>query len=263
MLARLTLVACLFALPAVSHAEEPTEGKWVSLFNGKDLDGWTPKIKGYDFGDNYANTFRVADGMIQVRYDGYDKFEKKYGHLFYKQPFSHYRLKVEYRFVGQQANGGEGWATRNSGAMLHGEDPKGMAKDQDFPASIEGQFLGGIDMNKPPRPTCNLCTPDTNVVMDGKLITRHCTSSTSDTFYGDQWVTAEFEVRGSKSIKHFVNGKEVLSYEKPQYDDSKPHGKELAAKQGGLLIESGTISLQSESHPIDFRKVEIMLLPKE
>src|SRR5690349_15526434 len=157
MLARLALIA-LCLLPAVSHAEEPTEGKWVSLFNGKDLDGWTPKIKGYDFGDNYANTFRVADGMIQVRYDGYDKFEKKYGHLFYKQPFSHYRLKVEYRFVGQQANGGEGWATRNSGAMLHGEDPKGMAKDQDFPASIEGQFLGGIDMNKPPRPTCNLCT---------------------------------------------------------------------------------------------------------
>ena len=120
MLARLALIALCLS-PAVSQAEEPTEGKWVSLFNGKDLDGWTPKIKGYDLGDNYANTFRVADGMIQVRYDGYDRFEKKYGHLFYKQPFSHYRLKVEYRFVGKQANEGEGWAIRNSGVMIHGQ----------------------------------------------------------------------------------------------------------------------------------------------
>jgi len=260
MLLRLTLVACLFAISSVSRAEEPAEGKWVSLFNGKDLDGWTPKIKGYDYGDNFANTFRVEDGMIKVRYDGYDKFEKKYGHLFYKQPFSHYRLKVEYRFVGEQANGGEGWALRNSGAMLHGEDPKGMAKDQDFPASIEAQFLGGD--GKKPRTTCNLCTPGTNVVLNGKLFLPHCTNSSSDTFHGEQWVTAEFEVRGNKSIKHFVNGKEVLSYEQPQYDERDKHGKELAAKNG-LMIEGGTISLQSESHPIDFRKVEIMLLPKE
>jgi hypothetical protein len=261
MLARFALVGCcLFAFQAVCPADEPVEGKWVSLFNGKDLDGWTPKIKGFDFGDNYANTFRVADGMIQVRYDGYDKFEKKYGHLFYKQPFSHYRLKVEYRFVGDQANGGEGWAIRNSGAMLHGEDPKGMAKDQDFPASIEAQFLGGNGMKD--RTTCNLCTPGTNVVKDGKLFLPHCTPSSSETFHGDQWVTAEFEVRGNKSIKHFVNGKEVLSYEKPQYDERDKHGKELAEKHG-LMIEGGTISLQSESHPIDFRKVEIMLLPKQ
>ncbi len=260
MLVRLALIALCF-VPAISRADEPAEGKWVSLFNGKDLDGWTPKIKGYDLGDNYANTFRVADGMIQVRYDGYDKFEKKYGHLFYNQPFSHYRLKIEYRFVGEQCPGGEGWATRNSGVMLHGEDPKDMARDQDFPASIEGQFLGGIDMQKA-RPTCNLCTPGTNVVKDGKLFLPHCTQSSSETFYGDQWVTAEFEVRGNGTIRHFVNGQEVLAYEKPQYDERDKHGKELAEKYG-LMIESGTISLQSESHPIDFRKVEIMLLPKE
>jgi hypothetical protein len=255
----LALVFCL-SLTAVGLAEEPTEGKWVSLFNGKDLDGWSPKIRLHEYGENYANTFRVEDGMIKVRYDGYDKFNKQYGHLFYKQPFSHYRLRIEYRFVGDQCPGGEGWAVRNSGVMLHGEDPKGMGKDQEFPASIEGQFLGGDGMKK--RTTCNLCTPDTNVVLNGKLFTPHCTSSSSDTFHGDQWVTAEFEVRGSKSIKHFVNGKEVLAYEQPQYDPSKPHGKELAEKHG-LMIAGGTISLQSESHPIDFRKVEIMLLGKE
>lgn len=252
---RSIVIACCVLTAAVPAAAED----WIPLFNGKNLDGWTPKIRYCEPGDNYGDTFRVEDGLLKVRYDKYEKFDERFGHLFYREPFSHYRLRVEYRFVGEQVPGGPGWAIRNSGVMLHGEAPELMGRDQDFPASIEVQFLGGAATGE--RTTANLCTPGTNVVMDGQLVTRHCTSSKSKTYRGDQWVTVEVEVHGGAVIKHIIDGEVVLSYEQPQLDDRDAHAKVLAAKQGGkLLLERGTISLQSESHPIDFRKVEILKL---
>ncbi len=256
MLRALLPIAVLCALaPLVAAQEKPADGEWIQLFNGKDLDGWTPKIRYCELGDNFGDTFRVENGLLKVAYDKYDKFGERFGHLFYKEPYSNYILRVEYRFVGEQCPGGPGWAVRNSGAMLHGESPTTMSKDQDFPASIEVQFLGGSGSGT--RTTANLCTPGTNVVMKGELVTRHCTNSTSETYHGDQWVTVEIEVRGSKLMKHIINGKTVLEYNEPQLDERDAHAKELAAKAGTKLLAVGTISLQSESHPIEFRKVEL------
>ena len=229
--------------------------EWIQLFNGRDLAGWTPKITGYEAGDNFGDTFRVEDGVLRVVYDEYGDFDGRFGHLFYEEPFAHYVLRVEYRFVGEQAPGGPGWALRNSGVMIHGEPPESMAVDQDFPVSIEVQFLGGDGSGE--RPTANLCTPGTNVVMAGELVTRHCTNSTSRTYHGDEWVTVEVEVRGGELIRHLIDGESVLEYARPQLDDREEHARQLAVAQGGLQLESGTISLQSESHPIEFRRVEL------
>jgi hypothetical protein len=249
----LTLVAEKLAI--ASDADE-----WIQLFNGKDLEGWTPKIRGHELGVNYADTFRVEDGVLKVAYDKYEgPFRGRYGHLFYKEPFSDYVLRIEYRFVGDQAAGGPGWATRNSGVMIHGQDPKTIETDQEFPASIEVQFLGGDGKN--PRQTGNLCTPSTNVVMNGKLHTPHCTNSTSDTFHGDQWVTAEIEVHGNQAIVHKINGKKVLEYSEAQLDPNDEVAKRLLASGAPKMISGGTISLQSESHPVEFRKVELKKLP--
>lgn len=242
-------------------AEEKVNENWIPLFNGKDLDGWTTKIKGYDLGDNIHNTFRVEDDVIKVCYDGYEgKFNDRFGHLFYKTPFSNYRLKLQYRFTGEQMKDGAGWATRNSGLMIHGEDPKNMTKDQSFPLSIEVQMLGGITEGEP-RSTANLCTPGTNVVMNDELITQHCNESSSDTFYGDQWVNLEVEVYSDSLIIHKVNDKEVIRYSKPQYggadmDDYNPIYKDSI----GNTIKGGYISLQSESHPTEFRHIEVLEL---
>ena len=248
-------------LTTSGYGEESTEGQWKPLFNGKNLDGWTPKIRYHDLGDNFANTFRVEDGLLKVAYDGYDEFNETFGHLFYKDNFSNYRLRVEYRFVGDQCKGGPGWALRNSGIMIHGESPETMAKDQDFPASIEVQLLGGDGAT--PRTTSNLCTPGTNVVMNDELFKPHCTKSSSNTYHGPQWVTAEVEVRGNKVVKHILDGEVVLEYNQPQLDERDEHAKELAEKAGTLMLDGGSISLQSESHPVHFRKVEIMVLDDE
>ena len=248
----------LCALSAFARDDDPKDN-WIPLFNGKNLDGWIPKIKGYDLGDNYANTFRVEDGLLKVSYDKYDKFDSKFGHLFYKQKFSNYKLRVEYRFVGEQCPGGPSWAIRNSGAMIHCQPPETMGKDQEFPVSIEVQFLGGDGVKT--RPTANVCSPGTNIVMDGKLVTQHCNDSKSKTFHGDQWVTVEVEVHGNGVIKHSVNGEPVLEYEKAQLDDKDKDGKKLI-KNGEKMLSEGYISLQGESHPIEFRKVEILPLDK-
>ncbi len=253
---RSTIVPLLFM--SLFAGSAPAEEEWRQLFNGKDLEGWTPKIRFHEAGENFGNTFRVEDGLLKVGYDEYDNFEARFGHLFFDEEFSNYKLRVEYRIVGDQLKGGAGWAQKNSGIMIHGQRPETMAVDQNFPVSLEVQLLSGL--GRGPRPTANLCTPGTNVVMNGKLHTRHCTNSSSPTF-DDQWVTTEVEVHGNGVIKHYVNGDLVLEYEQPQYDPKDETAKPLVAERNGdLKISTGTISLQSESHPVEFRKVEILVL---
>jgi 3-keto-disaccharide hydrolase len=245
-------VACLVGTLAVIGcvADEPA---WTPIFNGEDLTGWTPKIRGRALGDDPAGTFRVEDGLLTVGYDGYDEFGDQFGHLFYEVPLSRYRLLVEYRFVGEQAPGGPDWAFKNSGVMLHAQAPETMLADQDFPISLEAQFLGGNGTEN--RPTANLCTPGTHVHMDGVLVERHCIESSAATFHTDEWVTVEVIVLGDESVTHIVNGDTVLTYTRPVIGGGVVSGFDPAAKPDGAPLTDGYIALQSESHPIQFRRV--------
>ncbi|MBD1428988.1 MULTISPECIES: DUF1080 domain-containing protein [Sphingobacterium] len=259
-LATVSILSCSTQISTVKSTED--EPKAIQLFNGKDLKNWTPKIRNYAVGENFGNTFRVEDGMMKVRYDQYDNFNFRYGHIAYNTPYSYYVLRVEYRFVGEQPKGGEGWAWRNSGAMLHGQDPKTMGIDQNFPISIEAQFLGGDNDPKSVRTTSNLCTPGTHVVMNDKLFSPHCINAKSKTYHGDQWVTAEFVVLGDSVIRHVLEGETVIEYSKPQIGGDMVDGYDPAVKKDGQPLTGGYIYLQSESHPIDFRKVELYDLEK-
>ncbi|MGX5817453.1 3-keto-disaccharide hydrolase [Chitinophaga lutea] len=228
---------------------------WQQLFNGKDLKNWDIKITGHPLNDNNGNTFRVQDGMLTVGYESYAAFNEQYGHIFHKKKFSSYLLVMEYRFIGDQVKGGPGWAFRNSGAMIHSQPAASMTRDQDFPVSIEVQLLGGSGKGR--RSTANLCTPGTNVVMNDKLITAHCVDSKSKTYDGDVWVRAEVLVLGDSIVKHIVEGDTVLVYEKPQIGGGNVSHVDPAYKQDGKLLSEGYIALQSESHPVQYRKVEL------
>lgn len=261
----LTLAAMLAAIPASAQAarngsaqNDPAKEDWIQLFNGKDLNDWLPKITGYPLNENFGNTFRVEDGLMKVSYDQYTEFGERFGHIFYREPFSYYRIRVEYRFTGPQAPKGPAWARKNSGIMVHCQSPQSMGKDQDFPISIEVQLLGGLGEGD--RPTLNVCTPGTNIVMNGKLETRHCIQSKSKTYDGDGWVTAEARVLGDAEIAHLAEGQEVLRYNLPQVGGGSVKNYDPNAKKDGMLLRGGYISLQSESHPIEFRKVELLNL---
>ena len=245
--------------PARNAKNDPKQQDWIQLFNGRDLDGWTPKFAKHDLGENFNDTFRVENGLLEVRYDKWTKFDGEFGHMFYKDPFSYYRIAAEYRFVGNQVPGGPAWAMRNNGLMLHCPNPKTMLKDQDFPISLEVQLLGGLSDGKP-RSTANLCTPGSNVFMNGQLHTQHCTNSTSKTYDGDQWVRVEAEVHGDELIQHFVEGAKVIEYTKPQIGGGAASPVDPAVKVDGTPMTSGYISIQAETAPADFRKIEVLNL---
>lgn len=254
----LRLLLLIYVISLASCTNSTQKEEWISLFNGKDLTGWDIKIKGSELNVNYKNTFRVEDGLLKVRYDEYEKFNNEFGHIFYNKTFSNYKLRIEYRFVGEQCPEGPSWAYRNNGVMLHSQTAASMGLDQDFPVSVEAQLLGGDGVTE--RSTSNVCTPGTNIVMNGQLITQHCNQSTSKTYHGDVWVAAEFVVLGDEVIHHILEGDTVLTYSYPQVGgNSIPEGYPVAE---GTLITEGCIALQAESHPIDFRKIEITELIK-
>jgi len=249
---RLAFLFLLLPIIACTPKSEDSKEKWIQLFNGKNL-----------VFDNLSGTWDEAiplgNGLLKVSYDQYETFNGEFGHIFYNKPFSDYILRVEYRFVGEQVPNGPGWAFRNSGAMLHCQPPESMGQDQDFPVSIEAQFLGGNGTD--PRPTANLCTPGTNVFMGDSLFTPHCVNSTSKTFHGDQWVTVDMIVHSAKDIHHVVEGDTVMSYSKPQVGGNNvPEGFKIP---DGTLLGDGFISLQAESHAIEFRKVELLDLSQK
>lgn len=243
----------LLCLAACTTKKAPQVETWETLFNGKDLNEWTVKIKGYPAGENFANTFRVEEGLMKVRYDGYDSFDERFGHIFFHKPYSHYKLRVEYRFVGEQAPNAPGWAYRNSGAMLHCQAPETMHLDQDFPVSIEAQFLGGDNTGE--RPTGSVCTPGTEVSIEGEPYKGHCANSSSKTYHGDQWVTMELIVLGDSIAHHVIDGDTIMSYSHIRVGGGNVSPKPTIPE--GPLTK-GYISLQSEGHPIDFRTVEIL-----
>lgn len=261
-----SIFACsLLVLIACSSSEKKSgntpDGAWISLFNGTDLKGWIPKIHHHEPGVNFGNTFRVADSVIQVRYDAYDDFNDQFGHLYYETPFSHFHLKLEYRFVGELQKGAPDYTLRNSGVMFHSQDPREMPVEQNWPISVEMQFLGGLGDGNP-RPTGNMCSPGTDIVFNGEVYDGHCLNSTSKTYDGDQWVSAELIVLGDSLITHIINGDTVLQYSKPTMGGGVVEGYDPAIWEPGKPLRSGYIGLQSEGQPIDFRNVVLHDLSK-
>lgn len=250
----------LFALSVLTAFAQPAADRkdWVPIFNGKNLDGWTAKIAHHEVGDNFGDTFRVENGILKVSYDKYPEFGTRFGHLFWKDKLSHYIVRAEYRFVGQQMKDGPSYALLNSGIMIHSQAPQTILKEQDWPISIEAQLIGNPATGS--RPTLNVCTPGTEIFQKGEMVKAHCTNSTSKAYHNDEWVAVEVEVHGAESVRHIIDGKVVLEYEKPMIGGGVANGYDPAIKKDGTVLTEGYLALQSESQPVEFRKVELLNL---
>jgi hypothetical protein len=254
------LIAALLLIVLMNSCQQSpkvTENT-IPLFNGSDLTGWDLKITDHPLNENYKNIFSVEDSILKVSYDQLDSFRGEFGHIFYKQKFSNYKLKLQYRFIGNQCPGGPEWGIRNSGVMIHSQSAESMTLDQDFPVSVEVQFLGGLGDGE--RSTLNVCTPGTDIDIDGKPAEGHCHNSSSKTFNGDQWVTAEIVVYADSIIHHIVNGDTVMTYTHPRTGpEMKPENYPVA---DGTPLKEGYIALQAESHNVQFRRIELTELKK-
>ena len=245
--------------PAVQDeltSQESNLSDWQVLFNGKDLTGWIPKIHHHPTGENYANTFRVVDGILAVDYSDYDGFNDRYGHLFYEKPFSSFHLTWEYRFTDQWLEDAQSYTYRNSGVMFHSQSPESILLEQDWPISVEYQMLAEEEEGVA-RPTGNMCSPGTDVVFEGKIDPRHCIESTSPTFKWNEWVKADLIVYGDSIVHHLVNGDTVLTYSLPQIGGGVANRFDPAIKVDGQRLTSGYIGLQSEGQGVLFKEIKI------
>lgn len=256
VLKKISLLLLPVLLVGISCSQQEKPGEWRSLFNGENLDNWVAKIHHHETGDNYANTFRVVDGAIQVNYDDYDVFGERFGHLFYEEPFSSYHLKFEYRFTNQWLEDAPGYAFRNSGVMFHSQDPHTILKDQNWPISVEFQLLVEAEEGEQ-RPTGNMCSPGTDVFFDGELDPRHCIESSSATYTLGEWVEADLIVHGDSLVIHKINGKKVLEYSKPQIGGEVVDGFDPEIKVDGTPLTEGYIALQAEGQGVEFRNIRI------
>jgi len=259
-----TLALAAPELPAPTPVAPPPGGKWTSIFNGRNLDGWVVKVNHHPLGENWRDTFVVKDGTLRASYANYDRFKDEFAHLIYKKPLSSFRIRLEYRFLGDSPPGAPAWAIRNSGVMIHGEAPEAMGLDQSYPISVEAQLLGGKAGET--RPTGNVCTPGTTVSIDGALLLAHCRNSSAKTYPDGQWVRFEVEVHGSKVVRQYVDGELVMTYSDlklapAEYKGLNAPAVDLIPKGSGPL-DRGYISLQGESAPVEFRKIELMELPE-
>ena len=253
------VLGAVSALTLSAVAAEPAvPAGWISLFNGHDLTGWTVKVAKHPMGDNYADTFRVEDGVIKVAYDKYPKFDQQFAHLYSNLPYSHYILRLEYRFTGTAVADSPSWAKANSGVMIHSQSPLTMTVEQLWPASMEVQFL--CEGTTAGKQTGNACTPGTNLVRNGKLTTDHIIEGVGKLSPLNEWVSVEVEVHGNDEVIHRINGVEVLRYQHPQLDPRDPDAQKLLALGAPLQLSSGHIALQAESQPVWFRNVMLRVL---
>lgn len=229
------------------------------IFNGKDLTGWTPKVTGYTVGENPLNGIHVEDGMIRFDYSNFEKFDGRFSHLFWKDKLSSYILRIEYRFIGEMLPDAPSYCFRNSGVMIHSQSAESMDIKQNWPVSLEAQFLGSTEKRK--QLTANICTPGTTIMLKGTQTEQHCVLSSSKNYYDGEWVTVDIIVHGGKDIYHVIEGDTVMAYSHPLIGGNLlPENYPVPA---GTLLEDGYIALQGEGQPIDFRKVELKILKDE
>ncbi len=260
-ISKVALLASCLAISACAYAGDATaEAAWRPLFDGRTLDGWTPKISGYPAGENYQQTFVVQDGAIVVSYAGYDQFKGRFGHLFYKTPFKAYRLRLMYKVLDPSLPDTPAWARGNSGVMFHSQSAESMTLAQPFPISVEFQILGRD--GEGPRPTGAVCTPGVSITFDGVRAKEHCTSpANGPTIPNGTWTKLELDVLPNGEVFQKINGVVVQHYGGLELDPNDRFAAVakdyMSARSGSLALTEGYIALQSEGHPIEFKDIEI------
>jgi hypothetical protein len=211
------------------HADQP-----ISLFNGKNLDGWHTDIPATDDQENKNPSFIVRDGLlVSLGTPG--------GHLITDEEYANYKLTVEYRFSDKPGN---------CGVLVHASKPRALYNM--FPQSIEiqmahknaGDFWCIQENIEVPDMEKRRPRKEGQKFGGAQEDARHILNLTDDSEKPvGEWNTMTIEVHGTNIIVH-VNG------------DLVNHGTNATATKG-------KIALQAEGSEVEFRKVEIDLKPQD
>jgi hypothetical protein len=235
----LYLVACTFMVfPLILLARQPSTPeaivptKTMSLFNGKDLTGWTADVPEKDKNPDAPASFIVRDGMLV-------SLGVPRGHLLTDSLFRNYRLQVEYRFPGKPGN---------CGVLVHASRLRALSRM--FPQSIEVQMqhqqagdfwciqenieVPNMEARRPKKEGQNYGGSEG----DARRVLNLTDGSEKP---AGEWNTMVIEAR-DRTVKVWMNG-------------------DLVNDGFNATADRGKIALQAEGSEVEFRKVEIGPLP--
>ena len=101
----------LFCAGAAVAAEPIVPEVPIALFNGKNLDGWYPYLKGHGKGENPGSVVSVEDGMLHIAGD-------ERGCLSTEKAYANYRMVVEFKW-GEQGYGDREGKALDCGFQIH------------------------------------------------------------------------------------------------------------------------------------------------
>ena len=212
----------LISLTIFSCAKQTT----VSLFNGKDLEGWHVDVPALDSIPEATNPFIIRDSLLV-------SLGTPQGHLITDKEYMDFRLDVEYRFAGEPGN---------CGVLVFASTPRSLYKM--FPKSIEVQMMhenagdfwcivedievDNMEERRGPKEDWG--------ITEGKARRIKNLTDDSENSIGE-WNHMTIECLKNE-IKVWVNG------------DLVNHGYNATA-------DRGKIALQAEGAEVEFRKVEL------
>jgi len=200
--------------------------KTDSLFNGKDLSGWSMDIPAHDKKPELPKSFIVRDGMLV-------SLGKPFGHLLTDKEYENYRLIAEYRFAGKPGN---------CGILVHASKLRNLYKM--YPKSIEvqmnhthaGDFWCIVEDIKVPDMIKRRGAKEKWGITEGKARRILNLTDGSEKPVGE-WNRMKIECLGDE-VKVWVNGNLVN------------HGYSCTAKKGKL-------SIQAEGSEVEFRRLDL------
>lgn len=239
----------------VVNLPKPDADGWIKLFRGDNASDfftyYSPTNKNKPFPDN---TFKNINDTVVVT-------GSPTGHIVFKQPFSHYRIKYEEMMPDRLGNAGMLLHIQLDDPALFNAFPRSIESQGD-PAQGMGQIWCISNVWVKVRATTN-GTPQYNptapeITYGGANDnSRQILGIKKPTMKVGEWVLMEAIVHGSDSLEHLVRGETIIKYSNP-----------IVATGGSptpvqKTLKSGLLAWQSEGVPVRYRNIMIKLFPED
>ena len=246
-----------FPLSGQTRPASDSDG-WVSLFNGRNFDGWYTFLPSTGKNADPKKVFKVENGMVHILDIPVTRESQEFGYLATDREFGHCRIRAEFKWGVKRFPPRED-DKRDSGLLYYFTGP-----DKVWPRALELQIqetdVGDLWILEGSRITTKIETEGYPMyVLSGPLRTqsRGRIIKFGDFEDRDGWNTVEAVLDGDRSTQ-LVNGRAVMR----AWDVKQTSPDDPATY---LPVTSGRIMLQAEGAEIWFRNVRMKPLdqPKQ
>ena len=246
---------------------EPRDDGWVSLFNGKDLQGWYTFLDRCGKNSDPEKVFAVEDGVIHIYAQSQDGSSVPLGFFSTETEYSHYHLQFQYKW-GKKRFGDRAAMKRDAGVMYHCVGRDGVL-GKTWPRCVECQVQEGDtgdalclagarystwidpnahDLTKPVEARYLPATRGGTRFTASVWVAR---SEQRDQLEG--WNTVDVIVMGNDYAVHMVNGH--VNHRLSNLEQRSEDGSKWTPLVGGRIV------LQAELAEVYYRAIRIRPIP--